>query len=132
MSQSDYIKYKKTSFLIADLKKLPSTIEEGQYLSFNQYSVENTNIVNTKTTFNQLSYPTYVNIFGMEKNINNCKNNNYSCPYSGSISNRTNYIISKQIANSPVRPYLNKYKKPISKEINQLPQCVCINIKKQM
>jgi hypothetical protein len=134
MSQSDYIKYKKTSYLISDLKKMPSTIGEGEYLSFNQYSVENTNIVK-KLTYNQLSYsltqitPTYTNIFGMEKNISNCKNNNYSCPYSGVISNRTNYIMAKQIGNSPVRPYLNRYKKPVSKTIYLLPQCVCTNIK---
>jgi len=132
MSQSDYIKYKKVSNMINDLKKMPSIIEEGQYLNFNQYSVENTNI-NSKMTWNQLSFSSnsnqpsakYVNIFGIEKNVLNCKNNTYSCPYLGNKVNRVNYMMAKQIGNKPSRPLLINKKPVHNPPISKLPLCEC-------
>ena len=129
MSQGDYIKYKKTSNMINDLKKMPSIIEQGQYLSFNQYSVEKIN-KSSKLTYNKLSSGSdYVNIFGTERNVKICdKYNNYVCPYLNSglnapPANRGNYKKVNQIGNSPVRPYLIN-KKLAKPKISCLPECI--------
>ena len=117
MSQSDYLKYKKTSYMMNDLKKMPRVLDETDYLSFIQFSNENS-IPNTKPTYNQL--PLYSNSytnFSIEKKlcttspvINTYK---YACAYSNpsKINIRENYSkVPFTIANSPVRPYIENHK----------------------
>lgn len=71
MSQSDYIKYKKTSIELTSLNKYPPVFQEDIYNSFKEYSLENT-IQNTKLTFNQLQPPGKIIINNMEKTVSNC------------------------------------------------------------
>jgi hypothetical protein len=71
MSQSDYIKYKKTS---TELKrnKLPDLLEYANYNSYKGYSLENTT-QNAKITYNQLIPPNKTIIWNMEKTVTaNC------------------------------------------------------------
>jgi hypothetical protein len=70
MSQSDYIKYKKTA---TELKKnkLPSVFEYTKYNSYKGYSLENT-IQNNKLKYNQLIPSGRTFIWDMEKTVSNC------------------------------------------------------------
>jgi hypothetical protein len=76
MSQSDYIKYKKTSNKLAiDNKstnnKEPPVFVSSDYIDFKQYHLENT-INNTSRTFNYILPPTHKLIFNMDKVVTNC------------------------------------------------------------
>ena len=70
MSQSDYIKYKKT---INELKtrKLPAVLDSQDYTLFKTYSLE-TNIPNTKIESNQLVPAGRQVIFDMEMKTSTC------------------------------------------------------------
>ena len=60
MSQSDYIKYKKSSVELNDLKGYPSILDTSDYIEFKQFAVENT-VVNTSITYNKMK-PTIYNV----------------------------------------------------------------------
>jgi hypothetical protein len=70
MSQSDYIKYKRTS---NELKynDYNAVFNTGDYIDLKQYSLENS-ITNNKLTFNQLTPTGSKRIFNMEKRTTNC------------------------------------------------------------
>lgn len=123
MSQSDYIKYKKVS---VDLKtnKLPSILNQQDYISFKEYSLEN-NIPVTKLNYNKLIPVNRQIVMNMEKKTSNvslcptfiiCKNTN----------NRTNRIplLDTQIQPQPYRP-LNE--RETAKDIKDTRLCLCIN-----
>ena len=65
MSQSDYIKYKRTS---NELKynDYGAVFNTGEYIDLKQYSLENS-ITNSKLTLNQLTPTGSKRIFNMEK-----------------------------------------------------------------
>lgn len=71
MSQSDYIRYKKISNQLLEVNKLDPILDSQDYTNFKQYYLES-NIHNTKTTFNHLLLAEYTNIFNMNKKIDNC------------------------------------------------------------
>lgn len=70
MSQSDYIKYKKTAI---DLKinKLPNLLEYANYNSYKGYSLENS-VQNTKSRYNQLVPSGRTLVWNIEKTVSNC------------------------------------------------------------
>ena len=72
MSQSDYIKFKKTKNKLNDLKRFPSVLESQDYTDFIQYGIETSVQQNTyiKPQFNQLTPITDTTVFGMKVNPN--------------------------------------------------------------
>jgi hypothetical protein len=81
MSQSDYIKFKKTKNILNDLKRFPSVLESQDYTDFIQYGIETSVIGNTylKPQFNQLIPITDTTVFNMKVNTN--------CPTLGNLIN---------------------------------------------
>ena len=77
MSQSDYIRYKKTSNKLLEVSKLNAILDSQDYTEFKQYYLES-NIKNEKTTFNKLNIPNYLNIFEMNKKIQDCPIGNFT------------------------------------------------------
>ena len=76
MSQSDYIKYKKTSNkLRIDNSSLhnkePPVFDSSDYTDFKQYHLEYT-INNTSPTFNYIVQDGRHLVFGMDKVVSNC------------------------------------------------------------
>ena len=70
MSQSDYIKHKKTATELK-INELPNLLEYNNYNSYKGYSLENT-IQNTKIRYNQLIPSGKTLIWNMEKTVSNC------------------------------------------------------------
>ena len=98
MSQSDYIKYKKTSNELKFLKKYPSVLTSGDYTDFNQYSLEN-KVINKKLLSNQITLDGKQVIFNMElKSAINCP---AFCPPSKDVprSNRVLNAVSVPVPN---------------------------------
>lgn len=83
MSQSDYIRYKKTTNQLKEVKKLDPILASQDYISFKQYTLEST-VINTLPTFNKLALPGQRIVFGMERKISSCPITNFA------ICNRTN------------------------------------------
>ncbi len=101
MSQSDYIKYKKTSNQLLRLSKYPSVLESGDYTSFSQYNLENS-LINTKPLLNQITLNGKQIIFNMElKNAQNCPT--FSCLNSVTRSNR---VLNAVSIPEPIKPYI--------------------------
>jgi hypothetical protein len=76
MSQSDYIKYKKTSTKLridnsSVHNKEPPVFVSSDYTDFKQYHLENT-INNTSPTFNYIVQDGRHLVFGMDKMVSNC------------------------------------------------------------
>jgi hypothetical protein len=76
MSQSDYIKFKKTSTkLRIDNKSInnkePAVFVSSDYTDFKQYHLENT-IKNTSPTFNYIVQDGRQIVFGMDKVVSAC------------------------------------------------------------
>ena len=65
MSQSDYIKYKKTSFQLVEQNKLKPVLSSKDYTNFKQFSFSN-EITNDKVIFSSLQQPNSKNIFNIE------------------------------------------------------------------
>jgi hypothetical protein len=68
MSQSDYIKLKKTQNLLYNLKSTSNTLTSGDYTRFKQYAIE-TSVVNTLPQLNQLIPFGNTIIFDMNVNV---------------------------------------------------------------
>ena len=83
MSQSDYIRYKKTTNQLKEVRKLNPILASQDYITFKQYTLEST-VINTLPTFNKLALPGYTNIFEIERKITNCPITNFA------ICNSTN------------------------------------------
>lgn len=73
MSQSDYIKQKRTAANLKEQAKHDAVYKSTDYTSFKEYSLEKT-ITSTKPTFNQLRVPGTKTIFDVEKNVSSCPN----------------------------------------------------------
>lgn len=76
MSQSDYIRYKKTTNQLKEVRKLDPILASQDYISFKQYTLEST-VINTLPTFNQLALPGDRIVFGIERKITNCPISNF-------------------------------------------------------
>lgn len=71
MSQSDYIKYKKTQLLLKDQTKLNKVLNGTQYNDFESYQIETT-ISNNKNRYSKLVPPNRFVVMNMEKKMTNC------------------------------------------------------------
>jgi hypothetical protein len=72
MSQSDYLKMKRTGVQLRNLQKDNGTVlEPGRYTDFKDYNIETT-VANTKSTFNLLRQTSKQIVFGMERDVSNC------------------------------------------------------------
>jgi len=76
MSQSDYIKFKKTATkLSVDNRsvgnKEPAVFDAGNYTDFKQFNIENT-ISNTSPTFNYIKPSGHQIVFNMDKVVTSC------------------------------------------------------------
>jgi hypothetical protein len=124
MSQSDYIKYKKTSI---ELKrnKFPNTFDYDTYNSYKDYSLENS-VLNTKTRYNQLIPSGTTLVWNMEKTITNCPTI-AMCNNTTSRSNKKSYP-----ANYNENYCASKPSRPLSmKKINLLTKnttCNCLSL----
>jgi hypothetical protein len=83
MSQSDYIRYKKTTNQLKEVRKFDPILASQDYITFKQYTLEST-VINTLPTLNQFTLPGQRIVFGMERNISNCPITDFA------ICNRTN------------------------------------------
>lgn len=75
MSQSDYIKFKKTSSEL-NINKFPRLLVQSAYLNNKEYLIENSQ--NNHVTFNQLKPQNIIKIYGMEvlkQTYSNCVKN---------------------------------------------------------
>jgi hypothetical protein len=128
MSQSDYIRYKKTGTLLKQQSKLPAVLEPDDLTEFKEYSLENT-IFNTKIRYNQLIPANKVIVYGMERLPT-------SCPTFAVCSNtnaRTNRVLSggRLYATTPARP-VYRPPRPLNEKqtqvlISETDLCVCTN-----
>jgi hypothetical protein len=99
MSQSDYIRYIKTSAQLNDITSLNPVLDAQDYTSFLQYNLEST-IPNTKSNLGRLVSPTLGTsltsttqsvIFDMRKNISKCPVSNFPvCTNTNLRQNRVN------------------------------------------
>lgn len=76
MSQSDYIKFKKTATkLSVDNRflgnKEPAVFDAGNYTDFKQFNIENT-ILNTSPTYNYIKPSGHQIVFNMDKVVTSC------------------------------------------------------------
>ena len=104
MSQSDYIKFKKTRVALKDLSKLPSVLSSSVYSSFTEYNVETTT-PNSSVNYGQPVPPSNT-ILIFDTNINNhagCPS--YSCTNTNTFANRKP-LLSTQITPIPRPNYV--------------------------
>ena len=66
MSQSDYLRYKKTSRLLKDTADFDPVFAPSEYIAGKDFNLETT-VQNTKQTNNQLTPPGAQKVFGMER-----------------------------------------------------------------
>ena len=105
MSQSDYIRYKKTTNQLKEVKKLDPILASQDYITFKQYTLEST-VINISPTLNKLALPGNRIVFGIERKITNCPISNFT------ICNRTNIRANRKknaIDTSCIAPKLNQY-----------------------
>ena len=106
MSQSDLIKYKKTTNQLLEMQKLDSVLSSQDYIAFKQYTLESRNI-NNKPILNQLTLSGDILIFGMEKNISKCNsvNNFIMC---NRTQNRGNHVYRTMNIPNPINQHPEK------------------------
>jgi hypothetical protein len=83
MSQSDYIRFKKTSTQLKNVAKLDAVLGAQDYTGFKQYALE-TAVSNTKPGLNQLTGDGNKIVFNMEMGISLCPITNFT------VCNNTN------------------------------------------
>jgi hypothetical protein len=122
MSQSDYIRHKRISNELANgnLNNAPSVFNAGQYISYKEYSLENT-ILNSSISYNHIIPPNIPVVFGIQYN------NASSCPPFILCTNTNTRPNRKPLMNilsqpAPLRPIVEKTL------ITDLKLCKCVNI----
>ena len=113
MSQSDYIKFKKTGIALKDLSNLPSVLPSSVFSAFTEYNIETTT-PNESVNYGQV-VPVYSNTINtisiFDTNINNFGSGcpSYSCIKTNTFANRKP-LLETQIAPIPPRPkYVSVY-----------------------
>lgn len=122
MSQSDYIKLKKTTMVLKN-KELPPILDPSSYTDFVQYNLETT-VTNTKNSYSRLLLNGNKNILDMEKKVSSCP----TFPLCVNTNTRTNrvlntgpYIVVKNVK----IPYTPNPTKHYSKDTKN-PMCPCL------
>jgi hypothetical protein len=113
MSQSDYLKYKKSAVVLRNSGDLPAVFDEQDYISYKRFSIGNS-IVDTNKRYDQL-VPTGTKIlFGIERAKTT------TCPTAFSLCNtnqRVNRVLNKNIVNSGAKTF--PFVKPIGLYVKQ-------------
>jgi len=124
MSQSDYIKYKKTANQIKiDMTNNVSPVFEAQtYTDFKQYALEST-IKNTKTIYNKLTPSGDTIIFDMEVSNSVCPAN-VTFPVCVNTNLRSNRVAMPDSYFTPTPQPLNW--KKLKNASNQKNACSCV------
>ena len=132
MSQSDYIKYKKTSQELK-INKLPAVLEPDDYISYKEYALENS-IKNTKLNYNQLQPPNKTIVLGMEKTVTNCPTF-ITCKNTNTRPNRPTYpstYASQYATVKPIRPFTHKQQEQVQQKkylsLVNSKLCLCSNL----
>ena len=71
MSQSDYIKYKKTIIILNKQADLNPILAPSDYLAYKDYNLETT-VTNNKPIYHKLTPPGKQMVFDMEKTMTSC------------------------------------------------------------
>ncbi len=123
MSQSDYIRFKKTTRQLKDLAKMPSVLMPSFYTQSISYNLETT-VPNTKVVYHQLIPSNKRIVFDMELMVTNCP----SFLYCSGTQARTNRkpLNRGQISPKP-RPKYIKDRVLFSKKYTM--SCSCKNRK---
>lgn len=122
MSQSDYIRYKKTGTQLK-INKLDPVLNNQDYLAYTDYNLENT-ITNTKINYNHLTLPNTQNVFNMERpNIANCPNF-ILCQNTNTRPNRVK-LVGTQITPTPIIKFVKSSSNPRK---NYRINCKCKNV----
>ena len=134
MSQSDYIKLKRTTINLKEQAKHAAVYNSTDYTDFKEYSLEKT-ITNLKPTYNQLRVPGSKTIFDMEKKLSGCADF-ILCTGTDARENRRPLDATQQscfpVIKPPGRPMprlLNSVtKKPIIISRKYRMECKCKNV----
>jgi hypothetical protein len=123
MSQSDYIKYKKTGVQLKTLSKQPSVLTPKTYTAYMNYNLENT-IPNTKITYNRLIPANRQIVFGAERSVTSCP----TFAVCGGTNTRANRrpLLAWQAHPTPRPKYV---KDPMNYRAKYGMKCVCKNVK---
>ena len=123
MSQSDYIRYKKTAIQLK-INKLEPVLTNEDYIAYTDFHLENT-IPNTKINYNHLTPTNTQIIFDMERqNINNCPNF-LLCKNTNQRPNRVK-LVGTQITPRPIPKFVKDASNP---RTNYRITCKCKNVK---
>jgi len=123
MSQSDYIRYKKTGIQLKDLARQGPQLSNEKYRAFVSYTIANT-VPNTKIVYRQLIPPGRQRVYGVDKVVTSCPQF-ILCRGTQARSNRVR-VISGRIAPRPQRKYV---KDPINYKYHYKLKCKCKDIK---
>lgn len=130
MSQSDYIKFKKTGVKLREQTKHDAVYSSTDYTSFVNYSLEKT-ITNDKPTYNRLVPSSKKTIFGMELKVSTCQDFKV-CQGTDTRPNRVLLAPYQTtcfpIMKAPGRTVPRYTKKPLSNAHKYKMNCKCKNV----
>ena len=122
MSQSDYIRYKKTGIQLK-INKLDPILNNQDYIAYTDYNLENT-VTNSKINYNHLAVPNTQNVFNMERpHVTNCPTFKL-CKNTNTRPNRVK-LFGTQITPTPIRKFV---KDPSNPRTNYKIKCKCKNV----
>ena len=121
MSQSDYIRYKKTGTLLK-INKLDPVLSNQDYVAYTDFHLENT-ILNTKTNYNHLKPSTTQMVFNMERPNTTTCSPFLLCEGTDKRPNRVK-LFGTQITPKPVRKYVKDSSNP---KTHYKIRCICKN-----
>jgi hypothetical protein len=96
MSQSDYLKHKKTAHILKE-NKLPPILNSADYTAYTRFQLTNTIINDEETNYGEIVPEGKKKIFGMEINVSNCP----SFILCSSTDTRPNRVLLKNVYSEP-------------------------------
>ena len=130
MSQSDYIKFKKTGVKLREQTKHDAVYSSTDYIAFVNYSLEKS-ITNQKPTYNRLVPSGKQNIFDMELKMSDCPNFKV-CTETDDRPNRVPLTAYQStcfpVMKAPGRTVPRYIKKPMSNAHKYKMNCKCKNV----
>lgn len=132
MSQSDYIKFKKTGVKLREQTKHDAVYSSTDYIAFVNYSLEKT-IINDKPTYNRLVPSGKQNIFDMELKVSAPPCQDFIvCHGTDDRPNRVPLIAYQStcfpVMKAPGRTVPRYIKKPMSNAYKYKMICKCKNV----
>ena len=96
MSQSDYLKHKKTAHILKE-NKLPPILNSADYTAYTRFQLTNTIINDEEANYGEIVPEGKKKIFGMEINVSNCP----SFILCSSTDTRPNRVLLKNVYSEP-------------------------------